>query len=325
MLSLTHNLILFTANRRAGNAHPKDMYIVLGDDSVIRSKSVSENYLKIIKDLKMEISELKSLESEDSFEFAKRFISRGQDFSPLPLGQLKHAGTQYWEIAGFIEQLEDREFSWVPRAILVKRISQWAFPRSRSRSIIRKINRYLAAPNPFRDNWEEDLRYNLGRFMNPEKVNFGCSTPTSFLQQYILELVIHVTMNYIHEVVVKSVKNFNKFAQSEEFQDYKLSSGTVHPIVEILHGCASSLRELEYSNSSDPIEETDKYFKMKVSLKDYLTIPENIASVTNTTGYSKTLRARVFLNHRLSDVIELMDHNRQDALSKSDEDLGLAA
>jgi hypothetical protein len=43
----------------------------------------------------MKISKTKTIESEDSFEFAKRFYVKGVDYSPLPIGQLKHAMSQY--------------------------------------------------------------------------------------------------------------------------------------------------------------------------------------------------------------------------------------
>jgi hypothetical protein len=56
----------------------------------------------------MEINLSKTIESMDSFEFAKRFFIQGQELSPLPIGSLKHATTHYWDIVGFIDQCEDR-------------------------------------------------------------------------------------------------------------------------------------------------------------------------------------------------------------------------
>jgi hypothetical protein len=43
----------------------------------------------------MEINLSKTIESVDSFEFAKRFFIQGQELSPLPIGSLKHATSHY--------------------------------------------------------------------------------------------------------------------------------------------------------------------------------------------------------------------------------------
>jgi hypothetical protein len=71
------------------------LYILLGDDLVISGSRLSSSYKEIINDLGMKISKTKTIESEDSFEFAKRFYVKGVDYSPLPIGQLKHAMSQY--------------------------------------------------------------------------------------------------------------------------------------------------------------------------------------------------------------------------------------
>jgi hypothetical protein len=87
---------------------PDDSYILLGDDIVISGTEPSTCYKEIIESLGMEINLTKTLISKTSFEFAKRFFINGDEWSPLPIGQLKHAKSQYWDIVGFIEQCEDR-------------------------------------------------------------------------------------------------------------------------------------------------------------------------------------------------------------------------
>jgi len=93
MMSLTHHLIVHTAAKRS--ASPLK-YVLLGDDIVIVGDSLATEYRKIIESLGMEINFQKTLVSTDSFEFVKRFHSRGVDLSALPIGSLLHARTQYW-------------------------------------------------------------------------------------------------------------------------------------------------------------------------------------------------------------------------------------
>jgi len=90
-MSLTHHLIIRTAINRVGSGK----YILLGDDIVISGKDASSEYMSICKSLGMEFSKFKSLESNTSFEFAKRFFTNKVESSPFPIGQLKHSSNTY--------------------------------------------------------------------------------------------------------------------------------------------------------------------------------------------------------------------------------------
>jgi hypothetical protein len=61
----------------------------LGDDIVIRDAAVAKEYRRIIEVvLGCKISTAKSLISQDSFEFAKRFWVDGVEVSHIPWPQL---------------------------------------------------------------------------------------------------------------------------------------------------------------------------------------------------------------------------------------------
>jgi hypothetical protein len=64
----------------------------LGDDIVIFDKEVAKCYLSIMKDLGVGINLVKSVVSTTSFEFAKRFIHKGQNLSPISFKELDIAG-----------------------------------------------------------------------------------------------------------------------------------------------------------------------------------------------------------------------------------------
>jgi len=58
---------------------PSDSYILLGDDIVISGTEPSTHYKEIIESLGMEINLTKTLRSETSFEFAKRFFINSEE------------------------------------------------------------------------------------------------------------------------------------------------------------------------------------------------------------------------------------------------------
>lgn len=63
-------------------------YQILGDDIVIFNDKVATQYLKIMSLLGVKISFAKSVVSKDTIEFAKRFVSKGHDLSPLAFKEL---------------------------------------------------------------------------------------------------------------------------------------------------------------------------------------------------------------------------------------------
>lgn len=115
MLALTHHLIVYAAKERLAkdkltksnqaitaenilltiNSDRTHTYKLLGDDIVIAGIDLANYYKEVISDLEMEIQLTKTLESKDSFEFTKRFFKSGEEFSPLPLGELSYSTEQY--------------------------------------------------------------------------------------------------------------------------------------------------------------------------------------------------------------------------------------
>jgi hypothetical protein len=60
-------------------------YAVVGDDIIIADPDIAASYLRIMKDIGVDISLHKSVRSPDALagEFVKRFIYKGQDLSPI--------------------------------------------------------------------------------------------------------------------------------------------------------------------------------------------------------------------------------------------------
>jgi len=71
LFSVCHHFVVYAAAKSAGIPNYTE-YALLGDDIVLTNPKVAEMYLKIMKELGVGISPLKSHVSQDSFEFAKR-------------------------------------------------------------------------------------------------------------------------------------------------------------------------------------------------------------------------------------------------------------
>jgi hypothetical protein len=89
MLALTHHCIVWMAMARSGVRWYPGLYLVLGDDIVIADEAVALSYLEIMAELGCPINLSKSLVSQNgSFEFAKRFVHKGVDVSPVSWREL---------------------------------------------------------------------------------------------------------------------------------------------------------------------------------------------------------------------------------------------
>lgn len=60
-------------------------YVILGDDILIGSVDLALAYRHRISDLGVEVSIQKTLVSQDTFEFAKRYFHRGEEITPFPI------------------------------------------------------------------------------------------------------------------------------------------------------------------------------------------------------------------------------------------------
>jgi hypothetical protein len=103
LLALTNHSLVQLAHRLV---HPNSSsffrkYAIVGDDVVIYNKLVAETYIRLLNDLEIPINRSKTIVSDDSFEFCKRFYSEGHLVTPLSLkgiavcGALKDPGLFY--------------------------------------------------------------------------------------------------------------------------------------------------------------------------------------------------------------------------------------
>lgn len=131
IFAICHHVAVRLAAERAG--YPDfQAYALLGDDIVLTNDAVAREYRQLLDSIGVGISESKSHVSPDTYEFAKRWIHRGTEVSPAPLGSLFEAMRldkkwtggfshpekgvlfiSYYEVATWFRELESR---WVPRS-----------------------------------------------------------------------------------------------------------------------------------------------------------------------------------------------------------------
>jgi len=292
LMALTHHLIVFSAFRKAGVRFNHRRYMLIGDDIVISGDKVAESYRNICSDLGMEISEMKTLVSSDTFDFAKRLISRGENISPLPVGQLAHCVSTYWDIVGFIEQCGDR--NWNLDSSKTWRVIANHFGTSRRHSdwLYRKIKFFYWMPNCFQAGWSDSIRFRLQKCFPVGSIS--CVTAHDELSRIYMDAFYRVTMKTIHDGIISSVKSFNKWAHKPAQREV-MEGEDYNPLVELVHEYAHKVTKVEYSlldDSASMEAHIKKFVEEKITLGDFVTLPTNLDEVSNQSRYSKHLKLR---------------------------------
>jgi hypothetical protein len=101
-MALTHHILVRVASRRAGLTVFFEDYALLGDDIVIANDRVAEKYRELLSELDMPISEQKTHVSNDTYEFAKRWVHQGQEVTGFALSGLFTAWKRYPLLHNFL-------------------------------------------------------------------------------------------------------------------------------------------------------------------------------------------------------------------------------
>nr|QOX06058.1 RNA-dependent RNA polymerase [Lentinula edodes mitovirus 1] len=109
MLALTHHYIVQYCAWSTGVCPSNKLfseYAVLGDDIIIWNKPVAVKYLRVLKNLGVEVGLAKSVLSPKGIglEFAKKTIVKGVDVSPIPLKEISAAHRSVSNVRAFAEK-----------------------------------------------------------------------------------------------------------------------------------------------------------------------------------------------------------------------------
>lgn len=109
MLAITHHYIVQYCAWITFTTPHNELFLeygVLGDDIVIWNRKVARKYLKVMKDLGVEVGLAKSVVSEKGLglEFAKRTIVGGADVSPIPFKEMSSAHRSLSTMTAFAQK-----------------------------------------------------------------------------------------------------------------------------------------------------------------------------------------------------------------------------
>lgn len=85
-------------------------YVILGDDVLIGDTLLKEAYVDLIRRLGVEISDIKTHESEKLFEFAKRLFLNGTEITPFPLSAISESSRKFYLLVNLL--MEESRKGW---------------------------------------------------------------------------------------------------------------------------------------------------------------------------------------------------------------------
>jgi len=77
-------------------------YFLLGDDIIIGRKDLGDAYIDLMETLGVSTSPAKTHTSPHLFEFAKRWVWKGEEISPFPVSAIKESGKKYYLLTGLL-------------------------------------------------------------------------------------------------------------------------------------------------------------------------------------------------------------------------------
>lgn len=162
MLAMTHHYLIQFCATEVGFLDWFTDYRILGDDVVIWNREVALRYLALMRELGVDIARHKSIVSRNgSAEFAKRYIWKGVDCSPIPLKEAGIARTSLAALAEFIQ----RHAPTVRLGTFLSFLGKGYRAKSRSGSSFLAMGRSTALPlifmsQPGLSSWSVENWYN---------------------------------------------------------------------------------------------------------------------------------------------------------------------
>jgi hypothetical protein len=86
--AIAHHYVVYDCCRELRIPWKTAQYVILGDDVLIGSADLAMAYRHRIADLGVVVSVEKTLVSQDTFEFAKRYFHRGEEITPFPVSSV---------------------------------------------------------------------------------------------------------------------------------------------------------------------------------------------------------------------------------------------
>jgi len=210
MLAITHHVIVLVA---AGNTRYTN-YMILGDDLVIGDDEVALRYQAIMTTLGVDINEQKSHVSEDTYEFAKRWIHKGTEITGAPMRALLEVESNISAAIGFLESL--RRFWGSPylesRAVIAGLVQATTSSKRLQHLITTRLYEALLIPN---NQDSADVRDEKARmcFQVLAKAYLGCTVSMERIWLVMNQIIPTIKLESAEKAIVATVKGINAYAE----------------------------------------------------------------------------------------------------------------
>jgi len=109
--AVSHHYLIYYCCKILGREWKTLPYVLLGDDIVIGDSAIAKLYLETLDKLGISISKEKTHTSTELYEFAKRWIYKGQEISPFPIASLKESSKKNYLFVNTLRESEKK--GWI--------------------------------------------------------------------------------------------------------------------------------------------------------------------------------------------------------------------
>lgn len=206
--ALSHHLAVAVASTRAGLGPHWNKYVLLGDDIVLSDNKVASEYLALMAELGVEISETKSHASKDTFEFAKRWYREGLEITGIQLSQF----TLIENWSQLAEALRTSLSRWSLAAHKMEPGSLIRLLRifsQRERDVMKMLS-YLHLPRQGEviETRQEKVNFLSTVLFSPA---FGCFPRYYMREDFIIQTLSEVKTGYVEKGIVNAFKLVQDF------------------------------------------------------------------------------------------------------------------
>jgi hypothetical protein len=206
--AISHHLAVRVAAVRAGKPASWCNYALLGDDIVLTDKLVADQYLILMRELGVSISEAKSHVSNDTFEFAKRWYQNGGEISGIQL-------SQWLEVSNWSQLAEALRTSLSRWSLAAHQMDSGSLipllaAFSQRLRDVQKVKAYLHLPRADDEEMVRSEKINfLARTLFPSV--FNCFPRDYMRSKFIFETLAEVKTGYLEQGIVNAFTLINKF------------------------------------------------------------------------------------------------------------------
>jgi hypothetical protein len=213
--AVSHHAIVRVAAVRAGLTAHYSAYALLGDDIVLTNDAVAQQYLAILAELGVSISMQKSHVSIDTYEFAKRWVHRGEEMTGAPISEVYSIKKKpkWYLLASWIRDVENRwcahSNSLATRRLFAELYSLWGVDRGYASRLAFKAYSFFQLPLKTDPHWVKLRKANYFSEVFFKGI-IGCSR-YKFSTILMYEWLAEAKTNVLEEAIKSQTIKLNQF------------------------------------------------------------------------------------------------------------------